>query len=166
MTSPSPARRALIFGASGITGWAVAKEALIYPTSTTFDQVIGLTNRPLTKTEALLPGDERLRLYSGIDLTAGSAQVEEKLKKIDGIEGVTHVYFSGKIHNRDETECLPTILPAYTGSQTGPESIKANVAILQIAVEAVGKLCPKLQVWVLQTGGKVSSPVPVEFGYC
>jgi hypothetical protein len=94
MTSGST-YRALVFGASGITGWAVAKEALKYPTPTTFDQVIGLTNRPLTKGEALLPEGERLRLYSGIDLTAGSFQVEEKLKKIEGIEEVTHVYFSG-----------------------------------------------------------------------
>jgi hypothetical protein len=94
MTSSSN-YRALVFGASGITGWAVAKEALKYPTPSTFDQVIGLTNRPLSKEEALLPADERLQLYSGIDLTAGSSQVEEKLKNIEGIEGVTHVYFSG-----------------------------------------------------------------------
>ena len=95
MTSNS-SYRALIFGASGITGWAVAKEALKYPTPTTFDQVIGLTNRPLTKLEALLPEDERLQLYSGIDLSAGASQVEASLKKIHGIEGVTHVYFSGE----------------------------------------------------------------------
>ena len=73
----------------------MAKEALKYPTPSTFDQVIGLTNRPLTKSEAFLPEDERLQLYSGIDLAAGSGEVEDKLKKIEGIEDVTHVYFSG-----------------------------------------------------------------------
>lgn len=36
MTSNS-SYRALVFGASGITGWAVAKEAPKYPTPTTFD---------------------------------------------------------------------------------------------------------------------------------
>jgi hypothetical protein len=87
--------RALVFGASGITGWAVVKEALKYPSSTTFDKVIGLTNRPLTKLEALLPEDERLQLYSGIDLRAGAFTVEASLKNIDGIRDVTHVYFSG-----------------------------------------------------------------------
>jgi hypothetical protein len=92
--------RALVFGASGITGWAVAKEALKYPTPTTFDQVIGLTNRPLTKLEALLPEDERLQLYSGIDLSAGVSQVQASLQKIHGIEGVTHVYFSGEVGKR------------------------------------------------------------------
>jgi hypothetical protein len=96
MTSQTPTHRALVFGASGITGWAVAQEALKYPTPTTFDQLIGLTNRPLIKGEARLPEDERLQLYSGIDLTAGSSEVEQKLKQINGIEGVTHVYFSGR----------------------------------------------------------------------
>jgi hypothetical protein len=87
--------RALVFGASGITGWAIVKEALEYPSSTTFDKVIGLTNRPLTKSEALLPEDERLQLYSGIDLKAGASTVEARLKSINGIREVTHVYFSG-----------------------------------------------------------------------
>lgn len=100
--------------------------------------MIGLTNRPLTKLEALLPEDERLQLYSGIDLSAGASQVEASLKKIHGIEGVTHVYFS-----------------AYTGHGTGFEGIKkANVEILENALLAVERLCPNLQVWIFQTGGK------------
>jgi hypothetical protein len=89
-------RCALVFGASGITGWSVVQEALTYPTPTTFDRVIGLTNRPLTKGEALFPGDERLSLYSGINLSTGVEAVEAGLKHIPGIEGVTHVYFGGK----------------------------------------------------------------------
>jgi hypothetical protein len=96
MASSISTYSALIFGASGITGWAFAREALSYPTTTTFYQVIGLTHRPLTKAQAFLPEDERLRLYSGIDLTAGASKVEERLKNIDGIEEVTHVFFSGK----------------------------------------------------------------------
>jgi hypothetical protein len=89
--------RALVFGASGITGWSLIQEALTYPTPTTFDRVIGLTNRPLTKGEALLPDDERLSLYSGINLSTGVDAVEAALKRISGIEGVTHVYFGGKL---------------------------------------------------------------------
>lgn len=103
MTSSSANYRALVFGASGITGWAIAREALQYPTPTTFDQIIGLTNRPLTKSEALLPEDERLQLYSDIDLSAGPSQVVAKLKQIDGIERVTHVFFTGKVWNRYNT---------------------------------------------------------------
>ena len=101
MTSSSNLR-ALVFGASGITGWAIAKEALQYPTPSTFDQIIALTNRPLSKAEALFPDDDRLQLYSGINLSAGVDEVEAGLKKIPGIEGVTHVYFSGRKAQRNQ----------------------------------------------------------------
>jgi hypothetical protein len=96
MSPSNTTYRALVFGASSITGWAVVQEALQYPSPATFDKVIGLTNRPLTKSDALLPEDERLELHSGVDLRSGVSQVEASLRQIDGIEGVTHVYFSGK----------------------------------------------------------------------
>ena len=48
-------------------------------------------------------------------------------------------------------------LPAYIGNLSGPEAIRANVEILQNAVEAVERLCPKFKVWIFQTGGKVRS---------
>ena len=57
---------------------------------------IGLTNRPLTKSEAILPEDERLELHRNVDPSTGVSAVEARLKRIDGIEGVTHVYFSCK----------------------------------------------------------------------
>jgi len=87
---------ALVFGASGITGWAIAQQALVYPTSTTFRRVIGLTNRPLTKFEALLPSDERLQLYSGINLSSNPSEIEAMMKNIPEIKTVTHVYFTGR----------------------------------------------------------------------
>lgn len=59
MSSSSQTYRALVFGASGIAGWAIIQEALKYPSLTKFDKVIGLSNRPLTKSEALFPDDER-----------------------------------------------------------------------------------------------------------
>jgi hypothetical protein len=96
MASLDSSYRALVFGASGITGWAVAREALQYPTSTTFDRIIGLTNRPLTISEAILPEDKRLELHGNVDLSAGVSAVEARLKQVDGIEGVTHVYFTCK----------------------------------------------------------------------
>jgi len=72
------------------------KEAQKYPTPDTFDRIIGLTNRPLTKKEAFLPDDERLALFGGIDLTQGVEAVAKSLQAIEGISGVTHVYFAGE----------------------------------------------------------------------
>jgi hypothetical protein len=47
---------------------------------------------------------------------------------------------------------------AYTGHGTGFEGIKkANVEILENAIQAVENLCPNVQFWTFQTGGKVSS---------
>lgn len=87
---------ALVFGASGITGWAIARTAQEYPTSTTFSQVIGLTNRPLSLAESHLPNDPRLKLYSGVDVSASVESIVAALRQIDGIEKTTHVYFTGK----------------------------------------------------------------------
>jgi nucleoside-diphosphate-sugar epimerase len=88
-------RTALVFGASGITGWAILREALKYPTSSTVHRVIGLTNRPLDRSKSFLPEDNRLVIVSGVDLTAAVDDVVAKLAGIDGIKDVTDVYFAG-----------------------------------------------------------------------
>lgn len=88
-------RTALVFGASGITGWAILREALNYPTSSTFHKVIGLTNRPLDRSKSFLPEDDRLVIFPGVDLTAAVDDVAAKLAGIDGIKDVTDVYFAG-----------------------------------------------------------------------
>lgn len=94
--SNSPELNALVFGASGITGWAIVKMALEYPTSTTFSRVIGLTNRPLTLDDSFLPEDPRLSLIVGIDLSGDLESTVVALKRVEGIERTTHVYFTGE----------------------------------------------------------------------
>ena len=48
------------------------------------------------------------------------------------------------------------LVAAYTGHGSDYQELKrANVQILENAVLAVDALCPKLQFWTLQTGGKV-----------
>jgi hypothetical protein len=96
MSAPNTHFRALVFGASGITGWGIAKQALTYPTPVTFDKVIGLTNRPISKEEALLPEDDRLVIHSGMDLSTTAEAVQASLAQVDGNELVTHVYFACK----------------------------------------------------------------------
>jgi hypothetical protein len=97
MTSENPQNlKALVFGASGITGWAIAHTSLSYPTTTTFSRVIGLTNRPLSTKDSYLPPDPRLSLHSGVDLSGDENTISDSLSKINGVSEVTHVYFAGR----------------------------------------------------------------------
>ena len=78
---------ALVFGASGILGWAVVNEILNnYPEAGTYCKVTALTNRSLTLEESLwpAPGGNRpdLSIVSGVDLTQGTVEdVTETLKQ-------------------------------------------------------------------------------------
>lgn len=91
-------KSALIFGASGVTGWAFVNEILNdYPRKGTWGKVHALTNRPLKQSDSFWPNDERLNIVSGIDLLKGSQEeLEDALRKIEGIEEVTYVYYLGK----------------------------------------------------------------------
>ncbi|KAL7920642.1 hypothetical protein ACQKWADRAFT_298062 [Trichoderma austrokoningii] len=141
---PTVAKRtALVFGASGITGWAILREALQYPTPSTFHKVIGLTNRPLDRSQAFLPEDSRLEIVPGVDLTAAVDDVVAKLAGIDGIKDVTDVYFAAYVQ------------PPGASDFEGFDILKeVNVRILETAVRAVERVSPKLRFWTLQTGGK------------
>jgi hypothetical protein len=88
---------ALIFGASVISGWALVNQARVYPSSTAFSRITGLSNRPYpTLQQAQLPVDERVQIYSGIDITLSADEVVSQLKStVPGVDTVTHVFFTG-----------------------------------------------------------------------
>lgn len=89
--------QALIFGASGITGWAITNAALSYPSRTTFERIVGLTSRPLSLKDSGFPEDSRLQLYAGLDLSQDSESIVRYLRSVGNIEDITHVYFAGKL---------------------------------------------------------------------
>lgn len=90
-------KHCLVFGASGISGWALLNACVSYPTPTTFHRITGLCNRPLAQDAAYLPEDPRLNLISGIDLTQPVADIIQALdEKVESIETVNIVYFCGK----------------------------------------------------------------------
>jgi hypothetical protein len=129
---------ALVFGASGVTGHGIIKALLSYPTPTTFSRVIGLTNRPLSSADARLPPDERLELYSEINLIEREKSLLQ-LQHVPGIKEVTHVYYA-----------------AYAGHGEGFEELKRiNNELLTNAIGGVEICCPALQFVTLNTGGKV-----------
>ncbi|CAH0055081.1 unnamed protein product [Clonostachys solani] len=128
---------ALIFGASGISGWSLLNQTRIYPSEKAFKRITGTTNRPLALGHALIPEDDRIKIVSGIDLRAGVEEVVAKLQgQIPDIATVTHVFFT-----------------AYIEEKT-PETMKTtNTHILEVAIQAAEKVAPNLQTFILQTGG-------------
>ncbi|KAK1458594.1 SirQ [Colletotrichum cuscutae] len=126
---------ALVFGASGISGWAVTNNLFIYPTASTFCRIIGLTNRPMDLSGSQLPkNDPRLEIYSGINLREDIETVKEQMKiKIPNMQDITHVYYC-----------------AYSVDVMEIRNI--NVTMTRNAVKAVDEICSSLKFLSLQTG--------------
>ncbi|RDW61587.1 hypothetical protein BP5796_11479 [Coleophoma crateriformis] len=134
-------KSALIFGASGVTGWAFVNEILHdYPQKGTWKKVHALTNRPLKQSDSLWPADERLDIVSGIDLLKGSqADLDAAIKEqVKGVEEVTHVYYL-----------------AYKASTDLVQELKDAVDMFRRSITAIDHLSPALEFVVLQTGAKM-----------
>ncbi|KAJ6075755.1 hypothetical protein N7499_007736 [Penicillium canescens] len=91
---------AIIFGASGIIGWALVNQLLgPYPDAGTFSKVTAITNRPLSLSETCWPESnsqrQDLQLVSGIDLRRGDGTtLADTLKgTVKDVESVTHIYY-------------------------------------------------------------------------
>ncbi|RYN73650.1 hypothetical protein AA0117_g7596 [Alternaria alternata] len=132
---------ALVYGASGISGWSIVNAILNgYPSKDAFSRVTAMVNRPLTREMALWPDDPRLQIVSGVDLVKGTQEeLEEQIKeKVKDVETVTQVYFySYKQIDDPDSEC------------------KTNEAMLERAVTAIDHLSSKLSYVLLPTGTKI-----------
>ncbi|CAG8934657.1 unnamed protein product [Penicillium salamii] len=129
---------ALVFGASGISGYSLLNQLCQYPTPTSWQRISGTTNRPFDLAQSGLPKDTRLRVYSGIDLTCSVDTIVQSLKeKIENVETVTHVFFT-----------------AYIAKETRAELKRVNTQMLENSIKALDRLAPGLQRVILQTGGK------------
>lgn len=91
-------KRALIWGASGVTGWSFVNEMLHdYPRQGIWDGVVAMTNRPLKQEDSLWPKDARLQIVSGVSLLDSQEVIEQALKeKVENIDRITHVYYLGE----------------------------------------------------------------------
>lgn len=92
-------RHALVFGASGVTGWAVVKELLLdYPEAGTWDKVTALTNRPLSLEVSQWPKTGNLNIVSGLNLLEPAQEVfnDTVRKEIPDIDTVTHIFYYGE----------------------------------------------------------------------
>lgn len=90
-------KKALVFGASGVTGWSFVNELLNdYPKNGIWDAVVAMTNRPLKQKDSLWPADPRLQIVSGVNLLDTQQSIERALKdSVKGIDQITHVYYLG-----------------------------------------------------------------------
>lgn len=89
---------ALVFGASGVSGWSFVNEMLSdYPEKGIWGSVYAMTNRPLSAEVAQWPKDSRLHIVSGVDLLKGSQQnLENEIKsKVPEAAEITHMYYLG-----------------------------------------------------------------------
>jgi hypothetical protein len=134
-------KSALVFGASGVTGWSFINEILNdYPKKNTWKRAHALTNRPLSQEQSQWPRDARLNIVSGIDLLANSQEeLEKELKtKVPDITEVTHMYYL-----------------AYKAGSNVQKELDEAVDMWKKTLTAVDKLCPGLEFVVLQTGAKM-----------
>ncbi len=96
---------ALVFGASGINGWATVNAILNdYPGKDVFTKVTAMVNRPLSRETAIWPDDPRLQIVVGVDLMKGTQEeLETQIKEnINGVENVSQVYCCGAYVNNHE----------------------------------------------------------------
>ncbi|RMZ37398.1 sirQ protein [Aspergillus flavus] len=131
-------RYALVFGASGISGWSLLNQCLSYPTTSSFRRVVGLCNRPLSKKDAYLPDDPRLDIVSRIDLTQSVSSVTDQLK--------------AKVHDVESVEVV--LFCAYIEAHDFESRREVNARLLRTAIQAISGIAPNLESVILQTGGK------------
>jgi hypothetical protein len=93
-------KRAIVFGARGVTGWSFVNEILNdYPEKAVWDGVVAMTNRHLKQEDSYWPADPRLQIVSGVDLLGTLEQIEKGIKeKVKDVEKITHVYYLGSYH--------------------------------------------------------------------
>jgi hypothetical protein len=134
-------KSALVFGASGVTGWSFINEILNdYPEKNVWKRVHALTNRPLSQEQSQWPKDPRLNIVSGIDLLKGSQEELESTinERIPDVSEVTHVYYL-----------------AYKASTDMQKELEEAIAMFKRSTLAMDKLSPKLEFLVIQTGAKM-----------
>ncbi|KAJ7799677.1 hypothetical protein B0H14DRAFT_2902418 [Mycena olivaceomarginata] len=116
MTTTSSAH-AIVFGASGLAGWAVVDQLLQnYPKAGTFSKVTAVVNRPISLADSFWPTPESpsLDLVTGINLAEGSIESFTALlgEKIKDISTVTHVYYFVYKQDNDAEEEIKRVLGA------------------------------------------------------
>ncbi|KIX04889.1 uncharacterized protein Z518_05760 [Rhinocladiella mackenziei CBS 650.93] len=123
---------ALVFGASGISGWALLKEALGCPAPTTFEYVTAVTNRPLITSNT----------QCVVGLTGSVDSIVSALNTIETVSPVfLFVYLDPGKDNKDLKKAnTGPIRTAVEATQNAASNVKSS--ILQLGGKAYGLECP------------------------
>ncbi|PPJ53255.1 hypothetical protein CBER1_11841 [Cercospora berteroae] len=126
-------KHALIFGASGIQGWAVTNQLLNgYPDPAAFEKITALTHRSI-QGHTLWPENSKLQLVSGIDLQRDD--LEQQLAAVSDIATVTTVFFFAYIFNEDQDQEVTINRELLKNATTAVEALSEN---LEFVVHATG----------------------------
>ncbi|KAF7185723.1 Short chain dehydrogenase sirQ [Pseudocercospora fuligena] len=133
-------KRAIVFGASGVTGWSFINEILHdYPQTGLWEGVVAMTNRSLKQEDSLWPADPRLQIVSGVNLLDSQDTIEAKLKdNVQHVGDITHVFYL-----------------AYKANADLQQEYEDAVSMFKRAIIAMDHLSPALEFCVLQTGAKM-----------
>ncbi|PYH42880.1 SDR family oxidoreductase [Aspergillus saccharolyticus JOP 1030-1] len=137
---PNQGHHAIVFGCSGINGWALVNQLLSdYPAPGTFSRVTAVANRAFRREEAQWPSDDRLQIVSGVDLLAGDdpALAATLQTEIPSVETISHVYYA-----------------AYRANDDPAEECRVNKEMLRAAVQTLERISPNLAFVTLITGTK------------
>ncbi|KAI0967546.1 hypothetical protein F4678DRAFT_445955 [Xylaria arbuscula] len=133
---------AIVFGASGLIGWAVIDQLLrSSPEAGAFSKITAVTNRPTKLSESYWPEPDKIRptlqLVSGVDLRqSDGATLSKSLKQeVKDIDTVTHLFYL-----------------VFTSVPDDIEEVAVNRRMLQAVVDAHDLLCPDLR-FVIFPGG-------------
>ncbi|PYI04386.1 hypothetical protein BO78DRAFT_373021 [Aspergillus sclerotiicarbonarius CBS 121057] len=139
---PDSPNHAIVYGASGLIGWALINQLLVpYPATNTFKKVTAVTNRPLDLSETYWPEPDsrrpELQLVSGVDLRGWNKTtlLERLRQRVENIEDVTHIYYL-----------------VFTAMDDDIEEVATNRRMLQNVIDVHNLISPKLQ-FVAFVGG-------------
>ncbi|RDW79235.1 SDR family oxidoreductase [Aspergillus mulundensis] len=129
MSAPTFGKTALVTGANGITGYAIAEHLVRLPKNE-WSKIIITSRRPI-KTVFL---DPRVQ-FVALDFLAPVEEIVAKMQPF--CSDVTHAFFASYVHSDDFTVLRDK-----------------NVPLFNNFLDAVDTACPKLERVCLQTGGK------------
>jgi len=156
---------AIVYGASAIVGWSIVDQILKrYPDTSTFSKVTAITNRPLDLSSSFWPRPDthrpKLQLVSGFDLRdeEGPALAASLKEKVNDVEGITTIYYSGLFDlgfHFFPFDIILINLEVFTAMDDDIEEVATNLRMLRNVIDAHNILNSNLKFVTIIGGTRV-----------